>query len=211
MGKLKKVIAVIGCLLVAVWLVSIVNRARHEAMRMEILGRLSQLNLGLSNYEILNGELPKINLSQKDQTLRDHWMVYVLPIIEQSELHTKLKLDVRWSTPQNVEAVESNRSFHEFATRFGYMVCPLLAEESIWHPEDGSPIGRIDDNPDTILLVAIPLKKAKPFEVPFVTKPQLLGLLQEDKEVFYIRCNREYGQASEVAGEVMFAQRNTNR
>ncbi|MFN7842685.1 MAG: DUF1559 domain-containing protein [Pirellula sp.] len=211
MRKLKIVIAVIGCLLVAVWLASIVNRARHEAMRMGILGRLSQLHLGLSNYEILKGDLPKINLSQKDQTLRDHWMVSVLPIIEQSELHTKLKLDVRWSTPQNVDAAKSNRSFYEFATRFGYMVCPLIAEESIWHPVDGSPIGRIDDNPETILLVAIPSNEAEPFEVPFVTKAQLLGLLQEDQEVFYIRCDRKYGQVSEVAGKLMFVSKNTNR
>jgi hypothetical protein len=178
---------------------------------MEILGRLSHLHLGLSNYEIVNGELPKINLSQKDQTLNDHWMVPILQIIEQSELHSKLKLDVRWSTPQNVEAAKSNRSFHEFATRFGYMVCPLIAEESIWNPVDGLPIGRMDDNPDTILLVAIPCKKAEPFEVPFVTKPQLLELLQEDQEVFYIRCDREYGQVSEVAGELMFAFKDTNR
>jgi hypothetical protein len=178
---------------------------------MEILGRLSHLHLGLSNYEIVNGELPKINLSQKDQTLNDHWMVSILQIIEQSELHSKLKLDVRWSTPQNVEAAKSNRSFHEFATRFGYMVCPLIAEESIWNPVDGLPIGRMDDHPDTILLVAIPCKKAEPFEVPFVTKPQLLGLLREDQEVFYIRCDREYGYVTEVTGELVFASKNTNR
>ena len=205
MQKPKIVIAVIGCLIVVLWIASIVNRARYEAMRMEILGRLSHLRLGLVNYEITNGELPSINLFEEEQTLGDHWMVSILQIIEQSELHSKLKLDVQWSDPQNVRAAKSYGSFHEFATRFGYIVCPLIAEESIWNPVDGAPIGRIDDNPGTILLVAIPCYEAEAFKVPFVRKPQLLKFLRNGQKVFYIRCDREYGQVSEVAGELLFA------
>lgn len=203
-------IAAVCCVsLLFFWLSLQIIRARHQAKIMNVASQLRYLSLALSNYEIVNEKLPSINVAVEEPSLREHWMVAVLPFMEHNELYASLDLENRWSTPHNLKAVESQRSFREFATGLDYVICPYVADKSIWDQSTGEPIGRIENHPDAILLVAIPYQNSMPFQISYVTAAQVLEIVRKNQEAFFIRCNNKNGRITEVDGSITFVNRDS--
>lgn len=206
-NRVLGVVAFCSISLMLVWLSLLIVRARHQAKIMNVSSQMRYLSLALSNYEIVNGKLPSINVAEAEPALRGHWMVAILPFMEKSELYASLDLDNRWSTQHNLKAVGLESSFEEFATGLDYAICPYVADKSIWDQSSGEPIGPMENHPESILLVAIPIKKAKAFQISHVTPRQLLEIVRKDQEAFFIRCNNENGRVAEIDGMVSFVNR----
>ena len=171
---------------------------------MRNFGRLSYLRAAIANYESANGTLPSRELAKRNNAMRQNWLVSILPHIEQAELHARLDLESRWDTPGNLNVARSDSMFQHFISMDGYAICPLDAEESIWSPKTGMPIGKLTAMPNSILLLAIPVKTIEPFQPMSVTKEELLAMACDGKRTFFIRCDGKYGPVRQFNGKVDF-------
>lgn len=171
---------------------------------MRNFGRLSYLRVAIANYESAHGTLPSRELANGSNAVRLNWLVSILPHMEKIELHSRLDLESPWDTPDNLQVARSDSMFQDFISRDGYAVCPLDAEESIWNPKTGLPMGNLTAMPSSILLIATPVKAIESFQPLSVTKEELLALACDGKKTFFIRCDGKCGPVRLFNGTVKF-------
>jgi prepilin-type N-terminal cleavage/methylation domain-containing protein len=125
--ELLVVIAIIAILIGL--LLPAVQKIREAANRMKCSNNLKQLGLGLHNYQTQNGYFPPgavtNSTSAGPQRLREKlgittpsnhsWSVFLLPFIEQDNLHRQYNFNAHWYA-------SVNRTVHE--TQLAVMVCP---------------------------------------------------------------------------------------
>jgi prepilin-type N-terminal cleavage/methylation domain-containing protein/prepilin-type processing-associated H-X9-DG protein len=102
--ELLVVIAIIGVLIAL--LVPAVQKVREAANRLSCLSNLRQLGLALHGFHDDNGFLPPGMLAELD--LQDSYhagLTYVLPYLEQDNVHRLYHYDVPWYDPANYGAV----------------------------------------------------------------------------------------------------------
>lgn len=172
---------------------------------MRVLGRLSQLRLSLANYESVNGILPRRELIDRDGKACLSWVAAILPHMEYLEVFEKLNFEKRWDSPENADAVRVGNRFWEWILSEGYIPCPLNSDQSIWEVTTGLPRGSLNDFPDAIALIALPVdRKVAALEPIATSESEILSLLKRGKKVFFIDCDGRYGAAMLEKDSVSF-------
>ena len=98
-------IASLCSLILLIWLVGAVSRAREETRSSQCAGKLAQLALALHNYESIHGSLPPAAITHADGKPLLSWRVALLPIVERDDLYKQIRLDEPWDS-------RHNRKFH---------------------------------------------------------------------------------------------------
>jgi prepilin-type N-terminal cleavage/methylation domain-containing protein len=98
--ELLVVITIIGILMS--FLLPAVQAAREAARRMSCSNNLRQIGIGLHNYHLSHGSFP---IGCSDFNGRSiAWSVYLLPFIEQQNIHKLFHFDKYYDNPENSEA-----------------------------------------------------------------------------------------------------------
>ncbi len=176
---------------------------------MRAYGKLSQLKLAMSNYEIVNNSLPLREVRSKSGTSTFSWMVQILPYFEQKELYEMIDLESRWNSDANRMAIQSGQDFWTWVCDDGYFPCPINSKDSTWDTETGVATGLLNDNCESIALVSVPVGHIHPLEPFSITESELIRLLENGKRVFFIDCCGNYGNVELERGVLAFnRQRN---
>lgn len=92
------VISIIGIL--ASLILPAVNAARESGRRTHCQNNLKQLALALHGYHEAQLSLPN-SLSESDPTPGHGWLVFITPLLEQSQIYDRYKFDKTWDDPAN--------------------------------------------------------------------------------------------------------------
>ena len=123
--ELLVVIAVIGILLGL--LLPAVQAARAAARRMSCTSNLHQIGVGLLDYHNSYRSFPpggiELRLSWRDAAKRQFaWSAFLLPFIEQKQVHDRIDFGLPFDAPENVPAAERVLAIY---------VCPSVARDSL--------------------------------------------------------------------------------
>jgi hypothetical protein len=189
---------------VAFYVATIFRHAINEGIRMRAYGKLSQLKLAMSNYEIVNNSLPLREVRSKSGKRTFSWMVEILPYFEQKELYEMIDLESGWNSDANHSAIQSGQDFWTWVCDDGYFPCPINSKDSIWDTETGVPTSVLNEYCESIALVSVPVEHVHPLEPFSITESELIRLLENGKLVFFIDCCGNYGNVELERGVLAF-------
>ena len=131
-----------------------------------------------------------------------------MPELEEGSTFAALDLTQAWDAAANDTARRRGESFWDWVTDDGRCLpCPLAGDRSFWDPKTGQPRGRLADFPDAVLLVFVPNSGIHPLQPYEVTEAEVLGCLQQGREVLFVNCRRDYGRVTIENGQLNFATR----
>ena len=189
---------------VTLFTASILWNAFDDGVRMRVYSKLRQLQLAMSNYEFANHSLPNREVRAESGAITFSWMVEVLPYFERNELYERIDLESGWNSDANRMAIQSSNDFWTWVCQDGYFPCPIDSNVSVWNPETGVAKGFLNDNCDSIALVAVPIEQIHPLEPFSISEVEMIQLLEGGERVFFIDCCGNYGIVELVSGVLSF-------
>ena len=130
--ELLVVIAIIAILIAL--LVPAVQKVREAAARAQCANNLKQIGLALHNYHGASKSFPSNIRPVAAFTVRERWVTFLLPYLEQNAMFARYDPSVNWSAPANLPVT---------SVPLAVMQCPSVPNPD---RQDGDPVRRVRQN-----------------------------------------------------------------
>jgi hypothetical protein len=144
---------------------------------------LKQLALALHNYHQDHGHYPPPYVADELGNPLNSWRVLILPYIDQVELAEQFRDDQPWDSPHNQKLLADLYVFQTTKRTItgDTHILAVVAEGTIWDPEQGVMATDVTDGLDsTLLLMEVPSQGIAWSEPRDLSLDEALALLQDD-------------------------------